>query len=184
MLYDSYFSFAMSNEDFQSATSSPAGSERGLYVNHSPPSSRTASLPANTNNNSCVCSLTVKFLRGQDRVVELSKNVDNPIDYTPDFYEKVNDDYFPYFVGGKCVQRAPSDDDGTPNDPILEFETAKTNVQCLHCAQNGKYTSFKMYQGLLRFTAKDGYTRPKLVCLAAGVQSVKLMNLGVVHRFP
>lgn len=54
-----------------------------------------------------------------------------------------------------------------------EYSAQVRNVQCLACAENGKYTAFKMYQSILQFEeGKEGQIRPRLVSAVAYVPTL------------
>jgi len=148
----SYILFNMYDGDYVSATSSPSDPQSGSkYTDHTW-SSDAYPPPPQEANGECVCKLSVKLLLENGRFVVNSQNSYEGVGYWNSFQDEVQNDYFPYSLGGKCVEV------GVGN---LEFWVEYYDMQCLAC---GKRTEFNMYQDILRYeVAMDGYTRPRLV---------------------
>jgi hypothetical protein len=117
----------------------------------------------------CVCNLTVQSLLEHGRWVGNSHNLYQPVGNCNSFHEEVKKNYFPFLLGRPCVKTGDiSESEDTEGGGVnWEYSAQIKNVQCLACAENGKYTAFKMYQSILQFEeGKDGHTRPRLVSAA------------------
>jgi hypothetical protein len=122
--------------------------------------------PHDTNEDVCICNLSVEFLLSQGRWVGNSQNLYAPVGQCKSFHDEVENNSFPSLLGGKCVEIGEiSGDEDSENEGVnLEYLAENKNVQCLACTRTGEYTTYNMYQSILRYeTAKDGYTRPRLV---------------------
>ncbi len=120
--------------------------------------------PQETNGEVCVCNLTVKYLLEQGRWVGNSENLYKPVGNCNSFHEEVENNYFPFLLGRPCVETGEisGSEDIDGGGVNWEYSVQIKNVQCLACAENGKYTAFKMYQSILKFEGgKDGYTTPR-----------------------
>jgi len=150
----SYISFTMADDHRISITSSSSDlqSEGSEYTYHTDSSNEHPSLPQAVERK-CVCKLSVKFLLEHRRFVNNSQNSHVGVGYWNSFQDQVDNDYFPFSLGGKCV-----DVGGGEN---WEFWVEYYDMQCLAC---GNMTEFNMYQDILRFEkGVDGCMRAKLV---------------------
>ena len=165
----------MYDDDSISVTSSDPLSGGSEYTDHTGPSDKE-----------CVCKLSVKFLLEYGRWVGNARNLYQPVGHCNSFHEEINNDYFPSLLGGKCVEVGEiSENDEIEEQGVnLEYDVEERNIQCLACAEDGKYTTFTMYQSVLRFErAQDGHERPRLVSITTFVlNSLTLKCLGVVYR--
>lgn len=138
------------------------------------PQNAYPSPPQDTNEEVCVCNLNVKLLLEQGRWVGNSQNLYKPVGQCNSFHDQVKNDYFPYLLGGKCVEIGElSGDEGTEDEEgvNLEYAAEIKNVQCSACIRNGRHTNINMYQSILRYeAAKDGYTRPRLVSITIPIR--------------
>lgn len=148
--------------------------EGGGYTDHTESSDSYPSPPQEISRK-CVCKLSVKFLLEQGRWVGDSQNLYQRIGHCNSFHEEVNNDSFPFLLGGNCVEVSEiSGDEEVEDEGVnLEYSAEDRNIRCLACAKDGKYTTFNMYQSILRFeTTKDGHTRPRLVSATTRVRDL------------
>lgn len=145
----------MCDDDRTSVTSSSGDSlwEGSEYTDYTKPSDAYPS-PLQETNRECVCNLSVRFLLDNGRFVVNSQNSYEGVGHCNSFQDEVQNDYFPFSLGGKCVEVG-----GIRGN--LEFSVEYYDMQCLAC---GERTESNMYQDILRYeVAEDGYTRPRLV---------------------
>jgi hypothetical protein len=139
------------------------------------PQNTYPSPPQDINEEVCVCNLDVKLLLEQGRWVGNSQNLYESVGNCNSFHEEVKNNCFPFLLGRPCVKIGDiSESEDTEGGGMnWEYSAQIRNVQCLACAENGKYTSFKIYQSILQFEeGKEGQIRPRLVSAIAYVPTL------------